>query len=77
MVCKAEGRELFHLDGSAFSFQGCLARSVMQNDNAHHPPEAHLRNRLIFLTGFMGSGKSTVGPILANTLGFELIDIDR
>ena len=24
----------------------------------------------------MGSGKSTVGPILANTLGFEFIDLD-
>ncbi len=32
---------------------------------------------LIFLTGFMGSGKSTIGPILANTLGFEYLDMDR
>lgn len=31
---------------------------------------------LIFLTGFMGSGKSTVGPILANTIGFQFIDLD-
>ncbi len=31
---------------------------------------------LIFLTGFMGSGKSTVGPILANTIGFKFIDLD-
>lgn len=30
----------------------------------------------IFLTGFMGSGKSTVGPILANTIGFKFIDLD-
>jgi shikimate kinase len=32
---------------------------------------------LIFLTGFMGSGKSTIGPILANTLGFGYIDVDK
>ena len=37
---------------------------------------AHKKS-LIFLTGFMGSGKSTIGPILANTLGFEYLDVDR
>jgi len=30
----------------------------------------------IYLTGFMGSGKSTVGPILANTLGWDFLDLD-
>jgi shikimate kinase len=35
------------------------------------------KKSLIFLTGFMGSGKSTIGPILANTLGFEYLDMDR
>ena len=34
------------------------------------------KNR-IYLTGFMGSGKSTITPILANTLGFKSIDIDQ
>jgi shikimate kinase len=32
--------------------------------------------RLIYLTGFMGSGKSTIGPIVANTIGFEFLDLD-
>ncbi len=34
-------------------------------------------NHLIYLTGFMGSGKTTIAPILANTLGYSFIDIDR
>lgn len=32
---------------------------------------------LLYLTGFMGSGKSTIGPIVANTLGWQFIDLDR
>jgi len=39
--------------------------------------DQHNPRSLIYLTGFMGSGKSTIGPILANTLGFPFIDIDR
>ncbi|MEK7670204.1 MAG: shikimate kinase [Bacteroidota bacterium] len=35
------------------------------------------KKSLIFLTGFMGSGKSTIGPILANTLGIDFIDVDK
>jgi shikimate kinase len=30
----------------------------------------------IFLVGFMGSGKSTIGKLLAQTLGFRFIDLD-
>lgn len=36
-----------------------------------------MKNDLIFLTGFMASGKSTIGPILANTIGWEFLDLDR
>lgn len=32
--------------------------------------------RRIVLTGFMGSGKSTVGPLLAARLGWRFIDVD-
>jgi shikimate kinase len=31
----------------------------------------------IFLVGFMGSGKSTVGPLVAAQLGWDFIDLDR
>lgn len=49
----------------------------MDNKNSAHQTQGRPRNRLIYLTGFMGSGKSTVGPILANTLGYEFLDIDK
>lgn len=32
--------------------------------------------RCIVLTGFMGSGKSTVGPLLARKLGWKFVDLD-
>ncbi len=31
----------------------------------------------IYLTGFMTSGKSTIGPILANVLGMDFFDLDK
>jgi len=33
--------------------------------------------RRIVLTGFMGSGKTTVGPLVANRLGWRFIDVDE
>jgi len=32
--------------------------------------------RAVFLVGFMGSGKSTVGPELARRLGWDFVDLD-
>lgn len=31
----------------------------------------------VYLTGFMGAGKSTVGPLLADRLGYRFIDLDE
>lgn len=33
--------------------------------------------RRIVLTGFMGSGKSTVGPLVARRLGWRFVDVDE
>ncbi|MBC8044499.1 MAG: shikimate kinase [Rhizobacter sp.] len=39
--------------------------------------QATKKANLIFLTGFSTAGKSTIGPILANALGFEFLDVDK
>ncbi|HKB84874.1 MAG TPA: shikimate kinase [Ignavibacteriaceae bacterium] len=36
-----------------------------------------MKGNVIYLAGFMGAGKSTIGPILANTLGWNFYDLDR
>lgn len=36
-----------------------------------------MKKTIIYLTGFMTSGKSTVGPILANVLGWDFYDLDK
>mgnify|MGYP000342013619 CR=1 FL=1 len=36
-----------------------------------------MSDKRIFITGFMTSGKSTIGPILANVLGLDYYDLDK
>jgi len=41
------------------------------------PCHAHrYRVRTVFLTGFMGSGKTTIGSALASGLGWQFVDLD-
>lgn len=42
----------------------------------HNPAPSDQLPRRIVLTGFMGSGKSTVGPLVAAHLGWRFIDVD-
>ncbi len=39
-------------------------------------PAPPIPPRRIVLTGFMGSGKSTAGPLLARRLGWRFVDVD-
>ncbi|HKQ08447.1 MAG TPA: shikimate kinase [Blastocatellia bacterium] len=36
-----------------------------------------MRSSLIFLVGFMGAGKTTVGQVLAEALGWRFADLDK
>jgi len=48
-------------------------QALLEDSVKKQPPAI---KRIIFLIGFMGSGKSTIGPILANTVGYSFIDLD-
>lgn len=47
------------------------------NANSQNSSAPNLPPRRIVLTGFMGSGKSTVGPLLAAMLGWRFVDADE
>jgi len=36
-----------------------------------------MRRNIFYLAGFMASGKSTIGPIVANILGWTFFDLDK
>lgn len=36
-----------------------------------------MKKKIYYLTGFMAAGKSTIAPILANTLGWDFFDLDK
>ena len=36
-----------------------------------------MKKKTYYLTGFMAAGKSTIRPILANTLGWDFYDLDK
>lgn len=45
--------------------------------NSHDTPFSEQRDPLIFLVGFMGAGKTTVGRALAEELGYDFFDLDE
>jgi shikimate kinase len=47
-----------------------ILKIVISNTNLEKPQR-------IVLTGFMGSGKSTVGPLVARRLGWKFLDVDN
>ena len=49
---------------------------VSYTDKVTLASEMNAPPQRIVLTGFMGSGKSTVGPLLAERLGWRFLDVD-
>lgn len=58
-----------------------VTRPAQSDEEPRHPQASSagppaLASRIV-LTGFMGSGKSTTGPLLAARLGWRFIDVDN
>ncbi len=51
--------------------------TLQANDASQPEPKLPANLRRIVLTGFMGSGKSTVGRLLAERLGWAFLDLDQ
>jgi shikimate kinase len=59
--------------------QNAIANASMNSNSTHQSvpkPDPSRPLRRIVLTGFMGSGKSTVGPLVAQHLGWGFVDVD-
>jgi shikimate kinase len=50
-----------------------MRNGIMNTEHLQQKPAP----RRIVLTGFMGSGKSTVGPLIAARLGWQFVDVDN
>lgn len=61
---------------AALSDDPCLASSILSLVGDTEPQPLH-RAENIILIGLMGSGKSTVGRIVAHKLGFQFVDTDH
>lgn len=48
-----------------------------ETGTAAPPPDLNGSVERVVLIGFMGAGKSTVGRLLARTLGWDFVDLDR
>jgi len=53
-----------------------ILRSAQRGKNGSSSIANSVPPRRIVLTGFMGSGKSTIGPLLAARLGWSFLDVD-
>ena len=74
MRCQPRGRvESFRPQAAIIYSRIWKAHLTVQNESKSFP---NIPPRRIVLTGFMGSGKSTVGPLLAQRLGWKFVDVD-
>jgi len=81
MPIKSDGLGLFHgprnpsRKGCAIPNRATIIHLVDRADTTAFGMSRR-RRKLIYLLGFMGSGKSTVGMLLARELGWPFIDLD-
>ncbi|GMH21394.1 hypothetical protein Nepgr_023236 [Nepenthes gracilis] len=60
----------------AGKFCACFDRSWLLKKKGQEV-SPYLNGRCIFLVGMMGSGKTTVGKVLAESLGYSFVDSDK